>query len=267
MARRLAAAGVPQRLLVRDPRRAPQLDGAEIVPIPLGYQDTAQQLDALDGVDTLFLVSATEAPDRWQLHVNAVDAAIDAGVTRIVYLSFISAGPECTFTFGRDHWRTEAHIRERGIPFTFVRDNFYADFVPLLVGADDAIRAPANGGRAAVVGKDDIADVVTRILIDGGHDGITYDVTGPQSLTMAEIAGELAAATGRPVRFVDETIEEAYASRAEYGAPAWQVDGWVSSFMAMANGEMDVVTDSVAVIAGHPATPLAEVLVAALARR
>lgn len=267
MARRLATAGVPQRLLVRDPRRAPQLAGAEIAPIPHGYESSAQLREALTGFDTLFLVSASEAPGRWQLHVNAVDAALDAGVTKIVYLSFISAAPECTFTFGRDHWKTEAHIRERGVPFTFVRDNIYADFVPLFPGDDGVIRGPANGGRVAVVAQDDIADVVTRILIDGGHDGATYDVTGPRALTMAEIADELAAATGRPVQFVDETIEEAYASRARYEAPAWQVDGWVSTYTAIANGDMDRVTDTVANVAGHPATPLAEVLLMALSRR
>ncbi|WP_308221732.1 hypothetical protein [Georgenia sp. EYE_87] len=92
------------------------------------------------------------------------------------------------------------------------------------------------------------------------HDGKVYDLTGPEELTMTEIAAILSAHLGRQVRYVDETLEEAYASRARYGAPDWEVDAWVSTYTAVAAGEMAGVSPDVAELSGHPATTLAELL-------
>ncbi len=112
IARRLAADGVQQRLIVRDPARAPELPGAEVA--QAAYGEHSALLNALDGVETLLLLSATESADRASLHKATVDAAVAAGVKRIVYTSFVGASPAATFTFARDHWHTEEHIRETG---------------------------------------------------------------------------------------------------------------------------------------------------------
>lgn len=259
VARRLAAAGVPQRLLVRDPARAPDLPGAAVVRAP--YGDGAAVRAALEGVDTVLLVSASETPDRVAQHRTAVDAAADAGVAHLVYVSFLGAAPDATFTLARDHWATEEHVRARGLTATFLRDSLYADFVPALVGEDGAIRGPAGEGRVAPVAQDDVADVAVAVLRDpAAHAGRTYDLTGPRALTLAEVAEVLSAATGRAVRYVPETVAEAYASRASSGAPDWQVEAWVSTYTAVAAGEMDVVSPAVPDLLGRPARPLAEVL-------
>ena len=259
VARRLADAGVVQRLVVRDPARAPELDNADVVVAQ--YADAEAMRRALDGIETLFFVSAAEAADRLDQHKTAVDAAVAAGVRRIVYVSFLGAAPQATFTLARQHWATEEHIRASGVRFTFLRDSLYSDFLPLMVGADRMIRGPAGDGAASVVARDDIADVAVAVLLDdGGHDGTTYDVTGPQALTMAEMAEELSRAVGQPIRYVNETLEEAYASRASYGAPDWEVEGWVTSYAAIAAGELATVSDTVRRVAGHEATSLAEQL-------
>ncbi|RBQ14562.1 SDR family NAD(P)-dependent oxidoreductase [Spongiactinospora rosea] len=260
IARRLAERGASTRLVVRDPARAPSLPGAETA--VAAYQDPGALRTALDGVGTLLLVSATEAADRREQHVAAVDAAVAAGVTRIVYTSFTGAAPDATFTFARDHWHTEQHIRETGVGFTFLRDNLYLDLLPLFAGEDGVIRGPAGEGRAGVVARDDIADAAVAVLLGEGHDGATYDLTGPQALTMAEVAAEITRATGRKVTYQAETLEEAYASRAVYGAPQWEVDGWVTSYSAIAAGELDLVTDAVATLTGHPPISLADHLAA-----
>jgi len=144
---------------------------------------------------------------------------------------------------------------------TFLRDNLYLDFLRAMVGADGVIRGPAGSGRAAAVAIDDIADAAVTVLRSPGqHAGATYDLTGPAALTFTEMAEVLTRASGRPVSFHDETVEEAYASRAQYGAPGWQVDAWVSTYTAVANGELDGVTDVVPRLTGHPATSLAELL-------
>ncbi|QHY93779.1 NAD(P)H azoreductase [Streptomyces sp. S4.7] len=134
-------------------------------------------------------------------------------------------------------------------------------FTPGLVGDDGVIRGPAGQGRAAVVAQDDIADAATAVLTHAPeHAGATYDLTGPQSLTFDEIAAVLTTATGRTITYRPETDEEAYRSRASYGAPDWQLDAWVSTYTAVAAGELDGADDAVPRLTGRPATPLADVV-------
>lgn len=258
VARRLAAEGIEQRLLGRNAARAPQLPGAHFV--AADYADPAGVRAALAGVGTFLFVSASESRDRADQQRAVVRAAVDAGVRRIVYVSFVGAAPDCTFTFGRDHWWTEQEIRSSGLDFTFLRDNFYQDMLPLLAGEDGVIRGPAGDGRIGAVARDDVADVATAVLTGTGHDGHTYDVTGPRAITLTEAAAMISEATGRTVTYHAESLDEAYASRTGYGAEDWEVAGWVSSYQAMATGELDVVTDTVPRLTGHPAKDFAELL-------
>lgn len=259
IARRLASAGIEQRLLVRDVSRAPQLPGAEAVHAPYGEGEAVRQ--ALAGVPIVLMVSGSEAADRVEQHRTFIDAASDAGVEHLVYISFYGAAPDATFTLARDHWATEEHIRARDLPATFLRDNLYLDILPDLVGADDAIRGPAGDGRVAAVARDDIADAAVAVLRDpGAHDGQVYELTGPEALSLADAAARLSAITGRTVTYVEESLEEAYASRASYGAPDWQLDAWVSTYLAIADGSLATVTTAIPDLTGHPARTLEEAL-------
>lgn len=259
VAGRLAEAGVEQRLVVRDPARAPRLEGASVARAAYGEGDALRR--ALDGVDVLFLVPAGESADRVARHRAAVDAAAAAGVGHLVYLSFVRPGPQATFTLARDHGATEGLVRGTGLPFTFLRDNLCADFLPQLVGADGVLRGPAGSGRLAAVAQDDVADAAAAVLTaPAQHAGRTYDLTGPQALTLGEVAAELSASTGRQVTYEPETVEQAYASRSSYGAPDWQVRAWVSTYEAIAAGELADVTDDVPRLTGHSASSLADVL-------
>ncbi|KAB2808974.1 SDR family oxidoreductase [Pimelobacter simplex] len=261
VARALAARGVAQRLLVRDPARAPQLPGATVARTT--YDDRGAAVAALDGVRTLLMVSAAETEDRLAEHRAFVDAAAQAGVEHVVYTSFYGAAPQATFTLARDHWFTEEHLRASGMGFTFLRDNLYLDFLPHMVGEDDVLRGPAGDGRLAAVSRDDIAASALAVLLaPGEHVGATYDLTGPEALTFAEIAAVIASHTGRPVTFHDETVDEAYASRRRWEAPPWQYDAWVSTYTAVAAGELAGVTDHVARLTGRAPTGLAAYLAA-----
>jgi len=199
----------------------------------------------------VFLVPAEESEDRVEQHKTAVDAAAAAGVRRIVYLSFVNASPDATFTLVRHHWATEEHIRASGLAFTFPRMNLYLDFLPRMV-SDGVLAGPGGDGRAAVVARDDVAAVAAALLTADGHDGATYDVTGREALTFAEMAAAVGAT------YKDETIEEAWASRAGYGAPDWMVEGWISTYTAVARGELDTISDTVARLIDRPPITLAE---------
>lgn len=188
VARLLAGAGSPLRLLVRDARRAPTLESA--VPVVSSYDDPGLAAASLAGVKTLFMVSAAEAEDRLAQHCTFVDAAAGAAVAR------------------------------------------------------------ADVARSAL----------TVLREPALHMGRTYDLTGPEDISVAQAAEILTAGTGRTVTFHHETVEEAYASRACYGAPRWQEDAWVSTYTAIAAGELAGPTSAVHELTGQEPLALAEFL-------
>jgi NAD(P)H dehydrogenase (quinone) len=259
IAHRLEAAGVHQRLIVRDAARVPRVSNADVA--IADYSDAGSAGTALEGIATLLMVSAAETPHRIQQHRTFVQAAADAGVGHIVYISFFGASPTATFTLARDHWATEEYIRNSGITHTFLRDNVYADLLPYLVGEDEILRGPAGRGRVAAIAQDDIADVAALVLQHPHeHAGLTYDLTGPEAMTLDDVAATLTHVTGRPVRYESETVDEAYASRRQFSDSSWQVDAWVSTYTAIAAGELDGVTTHVADLTGHAATSLESLL-------
>jgi NAD(P)H dehydrogenase (quinone) len=260
VAAHLADAGLARRLIVRGaPGPATHHDGVEVVTASYGDRDAA--VTALRGVETLFMVSASESADRLTQHRTFIDAAVEAGVGHVVYTSFLGAAPDATFTLARDHWSTEQHLRESGMAFTFLRDSLYLDFLPDLAGPDGVIRGPAGEGVVGAVARADVARVAAAVLTDpAGHSGRTYDLTGREALTLAEVARILTDLTGTPTTYHHETLEEAYASRASFGAPDWQVDAWVSTYTAIAAGELAAVNDNVETLTGTAPLTLEEYL-------
>ncbi|GAA3325027.1 SDR family oxidoreductase [Paeniglutamicibacter sulfureus] len=255
----LSAAGVKQRLLARTPRKAPPLDGATV--LQAAYENTSGTRTALAGAETVFMVSASESRDRLEQHCDFVDAAVAAGVHHLIYVSFVGAAQDAVFTLARDHYATEEYIRASGLQYTFLRDNFYADFLPDLVGADGVIRGPGGDGKAAVVARADVARTAAAILREPGrHLGATYELTGPEALSLAEVAQILSNVGPRQVSYVDETVQEAYASRASYGAPQWQLDAWVSTYQAIAAGALENVSGDIERITGQPPMSLTQLL-------
>ncbi len=259
VAAKLAALGVAQRLIVRDAARAPQLPNADVA-VADGYADVRGMTAALRGAESLFLVSGRESAGRVAEHTSAVDAALAVGVKRVVYVSFLNAAPDATFTLARDHWATEAYIRAKGVAFTFLQDSLYLDFIPLMTSPEGAIAGPAGDGVVAAVAREDIADVAAAVITGDTHDGRTYRLTGPEAFSLSQAAEVLTAVSGRTIVYRDETIEEAYASRARYGAPAFEVEGWVTSYLAIANGELSTVSNDVSDIIGRRPQSLAEFL-------
>jgi NAD(P)H dehydrogenase (quinone) len=255
VANRLATLGQPQRLLVRNLARAPQLPGAEIV--QASYEDGPSMRAALSGVQTLFLVSGY-GPNRLEEHYSAIDAALAAGVERIIYTSFLGAAPLATFTHAREHYLTEQHIRASGCRYTFLRPTFYLDRAPRWFSNEGVIQGPAGNGTITWVSRDDLADVALAVLTTSGHDGASYDITGNQALTLAEAAEQFSRATGRPASYQPETLEEARASRMKFNPSDWELEAWISTYVAIATGEMSIVSHTVEALTGHAPQTLAD---------
>ena len=237
----LADQGTIQRMLVRDLARAPVLMGATTA--AFSYGDKRASVTALRGLKVLFMVSASESADRLERHQTFIDAAAEAGIEHIVYTSFAGAAQNATFTLARDHWATEEHIRASGMTYTLLRDNFYIDFLPALAGTDGVIRGPAGEGRVAAVCREDIGRVAVAVLNDPDrHANATYDLSGPEALTLTEVGAVISAVTGRVTSFYDESLEEARTSRQQWDPPPWQMDAWISTYVAIADGSLQQVT-------------------------
>lgn len=259
VARILAERGVGQRLVVRTPDRAPRLHGSDVVQAVYGDQEATRA--ALDGVKTLFMVSAKESAGRREEHRAFIEAAAAAGVEHIVYTSFLAAAPDAVFTHARDHDEAEHLIKDSGMSWTLLRDNFYMDIIPHFVGGDDVLRGPAGDGRCSLVSRDDVAQVAATVLENPhAHAARTYDLTGPEALTMADMAEALTRAWGRPVRFHNETIDEAYESRRAWPAEQWEYDAWVSTYTAIASGDLAPVSGDVEAVTGRAPMTFAEYL-------
>lgn len=258
VAHMLAERGVPLRLLARDSSRAPQLKGAEVADVD--YDEPEQIAAGLDGVQRLFFVSAPQDADTLRTHDTFVIGAEDAGVEDVVYLSHYGAERDATYIPSIAHWHTEQLLRDRFPNWTFIRNNIYADLLPTWVGPGGVIRGPGKKGRIAPVAIDDIAAVVTEVLLDPrAHDKVTYELTGPESLTFGEIAALLREVCGFTCAYKHRSASDTYDEFCDT-MEQWQAEAEVSAFQAAAAGELGDVTTDVEHVLGRPATPVREVL-------
>jgi len=247
----LGEQGAPLRLMARDTGKVTPPPGAEAV--QGDYADPASLDAAFRGVESAFIVSGyAREGERAKLHGHAISAASRAGVRKIVYLSFQGASPSSQFPMARDHYRTEQSLLASGVPFVALRDNLYTDILPHLFDAEGVVRGPAGDGRMAFVAREDVAQTVAAALVQRVDGNQILDVTGPESLTFDDVADRLSARTGRHLRYERESVEEGRRWRAASGAPDWEVDTWLGSYLAAAAGELADVSDTVQRLTGRP---------------
>ena len=251
--------GIASVHLARSPERAKLYASAEIRKIV--YANTPEVVEALKGIDILLMVSARENLERVKEHKGFLDAAKLAGVEHIVYTSFYGADEKATFTLSRDHAQTEAYIKELGFTYTFLRDNFYLDFLIDMALENGEIRGPAGSGLVSAVARKDTSRVAAEILLNPkGWENQTLNLTGPEDLSMEEIVALLSKETGDTIAYVDETVEEAYESRKKWPAQTWEYDAWVSTYTAIKAGEQAGVSEDVEKVLDHPASSLLDIL-------
>ncbi len=244
-------------LIARSPERAVVPESAEIR--KGRYDNSEETVSALQGVDVLFMVSAKENARRLEEHKAFVDAAKQAGVRHIVYTSFSSAKPDAIFTLARDHYYTEEYIKELGFTYTFVRDNFYMDFFVDLILEYGEIKGPAGDGVVSAVVRSDVAEVLAAILENPeNYENETLTMTGPENLSIKEICERAGRILGKQVPYIEETVEEAYESRKQWEAEAWEYDSWVSTYTAIKEGEQEGVSEDISRVLGREATGLEE---------
>ena len=259
VAKVLSQKGLKAVHIARSPERAIKYDNAEIR--KASYENSEESRKALEGIKTLLMVSAKENPKRLEEHPDFIDAAKMAGVEHIVYISFYNNKKDATFTLSRDHYQTEKYIKEQGLKYTFLRDNFYIDFFLDLCFEYGEIRGPAGDGLVSAVARRDAADIVVAVMLNvQEYENKVLNLTGPRDLSMKDIVEVVGEKLGKEIFYINESVEEAYESRKVWEAEQWQYDSWVSTYTAIAKGEQSGVSLDIEKILNRPATSLEDLV-------
>lgn len=211
---------------------------------------------AFAGVDRLFMVSVDDATPgvRPKLHGNAIDAAKDAGVLHVVYTSAVKP-QHSPMLFLRDHAVTEEMIAERGLAYTFLRNNFYMEVVlqsaPQSLAAG-AVFSASNGGAVGYVSRDDCARAAAAVLTSDGHEGAVYDITGLQAWSQAEIATALGKVVGREIGYVGLSEDGLRQGMLDNGVSPQLMEFLVGLDNGIRLGALDVVSRAVEQLTGTP---------------
>jgi len=241
---RLLQRGDRPRVFVRDREKARSRFGDRVDVFIGDLADPASLNPALEGVDALFLVNTgPEIPSRDEAAAKTAKAA---GVKHLVKLSSMDVAQG--LAIGAWHERGEAAIRASGISFTFVQPTgFMSNLMAWAtsIKAEGIMRASTGDGRRAFIHSDDIAAVATRALTTREYDGASLPITGPESLSFAEVTTKIGAAIGRRLQFQSISDDEARRLYAATGAPALETEAHVSLWRAIREGRLATVTDTV----------------------
>src|SRR6267378_3995364 len=225
----LSASGVAVRALVRNPARAEAiatLPNVEIVQGDMAHPETLAT--GLRGVDRAMLISSSD-PMMLDVQTNFIDAARKAGVKHIVKLSGIMPELDSAFRFARMHGEIEKRLEASGMAFTHLRAG---EFMPAYFR-----QVPNITAKGAMFLPMEDAEIAAKVLTGSGHEGKTYSLTGPEALTMTEVAEKLSAATGKAIRYVNVPPEAARQAQLAAGMPPYLADALFELFAERRNGK------------------------------
>ena len=250
--RRLAAEGRAVRTLIRSPDQAQRLP-AGVETVIGGFEDRQALARAFEGVDVTFM-TAFSHPDFLALQDNIIAAARNVGVRVIARISGMGADENAAPGYSRDHGVADRRLACSGLGYLLLRPNwFHQNFHSMAAGG--AIRLPVGDGRVSFVDVRDIAAVAIAALDDQGLWNQAFTLTGPETLSHAEVADIISDATGRRVVFEDLS-EDAWA--AESGMDAGAAADLNGLFRDIRAGRMAPVADDVERVTGRPAIAFAD---------
>ena len=259
--RLLSAKGIATRALVRSRVRAEAIAALPDVEIVEGDMARPETLGAaLRDVDRAMLISSSD-PVMLEVQSGFIDAARAAGVKHVVKLSGIMPDLTSPFRFARMHGEIERRLEASGMAFTHLRAGefmpAYFRQVPSIV-ARGAMFLPMEDARIASIDVGDIAEIAALALTGSGHEGKTYPLTGPEALTMAEVAEKLSAVTGKTIRYVNVAPEEARKAQLAAGMPPYLADALVELFAERRKGKEAQVSAMAQTLLGRRPTSFDE---------
>ena len=257
--RLLSQAGVGARALTRNPQKAQKLPGITWVAGDLARPETLTT--AFEGAKTLFLLTSYYE-DMVELQHNAIAAARAAGVTHVVKVSAFAASDHSKAPIGRWHYQVEKELQESGMGWTILRPHHFMQNLLAqaeYIGKEGVVYSASGDGKIPYIDLRDIAAVAFVTLTQPGHVGKKYVLTGSEAMSYRQAAEIIGAAIGKPLRFVDESPEEARARRVREGLPPAVIESALAiAAYQRAGGKTVTITSTVADLTGRPPRTVAE---------
>jgi len=255
----LLAAGVSVRAMVRSPDKLPAEAGLEAVGIDFARPETLTT--AMHGAEHLFLLTAF-TPDMITQSNALVDAASSAGIEHVVKLSAVGAGPDAAIRLGQWHTEGERYLEDSNIGWTHLRPNSfmqnYITYYGELINTQSAFYLPHGSGKMSLIDARDVASVAVKALLEPGHMGKTYELTGPSAVDNHEIAAILSTALDRQISYVDVPDEAARQAMADMGTPEVMIDTLMGLNNIIRDGYTAGTTDTVEAVTGTAPRSFAE---------
>jgi NAD(P)H dehydrogenase (quinone) len=241
--------------LARTPAKGADL-GVPVREADYARPETLQS--ALQGVETLLLISSSEVGQRAQQHRNVIEAAKAASVRRIVYTSLLHADVS-SLSLADEHRATEADLAASGIAHTLLRHGWYTENytggVPAAVSAG-ALIGSARDGKISSAARADYAEAAAVVVSSEGHVGKTYELAGDQAWTLAELAAEVSRQTGRDIPYKDLPEADYAAALVGVGLPEPLAQAIAGFDVAAAGGALFDDSRQLSALIGRPTTPL-----------
>ena len=249
--------------LVRKPEKAKDLG---VQTRAADYTQPATLEAALEGVDTLLLISSSETGQRVAQHANVIAAAKKTGVKRIVYTSLLHAD-RSPLNLAPEHIQTEADLKASGIVYTILRNSWYTEnytgSIPAAL-ANGAFYGCAGNAKICSAPRDDYAEAAAVVLTGEGHEGKTYELAGDEAYTLTDLAAEISRQTGKDIPYKDIPEAEYAAALKNAGLPEGFAAALASWDVAASEGALFDDSHQLSRLLGRPTTPLAVVVKAAL---
>jgi NAD(P)H dehydrogenase (quinone) len=228
------------------------------------YDDPTSLATALAGVDRLLLVSGTDLGRRVAQHTAVIEAARDAGVELLAYTSSPNADT-ASYSIAQEHRGTEEALAGSGVPHVVLRNGWYLEnyTAQLPVYLEHGIVGAAGDGRIAAASRAELAEAAAAVLTGEGYAGQVLDLGGP-AFTLAELAAEVSAASGREVTYTDLPQEQLVEVLVGAGVPAPMAGALADSDADAARGALFLEPTDLEKLLGRPATTMPEAVRAAL---
>lgn len=231
------------------------------------YTDPGSLKEAFEGAAKVLLVSSSEVGQRYAQHVNAIDAAMAAGVGLVVYTS-ITRADSSRMALADEHRATEEYLRESGVPFVVLRNAWYlenyTEQLPALL-EHGALVGSAGDGRVSAASRADYAEAAAAVLTAPGHEGRTYELAGP-SFTLADVAAVVSAASGREVSYVDVPPEKLAEVLIGAGVPEPFARVLADSDLGIARGDLEEASGDLEQLLGRRPVSLSQAVTGTLTR-
>lgn len=251
---------------VRDPAKAADLATRGVQVRQADYDQPDTLRSAFAGADKVLLISSSEVGKRLQQHKAAIAAAKEAGAGLLAYTGVLG-GPNADFDLAAEHKATEAAILSASLPYVFLRNGWYNEnYTAALpqVLASGAVVSNAGDGRVASAAREDYAEAAVAVLTSEGHTNTVYELSGDVAWGFAEYAAEITRQSGKAIAYRPISADEHRRILVDVGIPEPVADILVDVDNAIARGALAATTGELSRLIGHPTTPIADSIAAAL---